>query len=60
MEKESVPEVYIGDITSEEADKAIRSLKGNKAPGLGEISAKLFQTGGGAMVTILIRLFTIC
>ncbi|VDO62386.1 unnamed protein product [Heligmosomoides polygyrus] len=59
-EEESVLEVYMGDITLEETDRAIKSLKGGKAPGLAEISTELLKAGGRAMTTTLTRLFNIC
>lgn len=38
-EEESILKVYMGGVTLEEADRAIRSLKGYKMPGFDEISA---------------------
>ncbi|VDP17289.1 unnamed protein product [Heligmosomoides polygyrus] len=57
-EEESVLEVYMGNITLKKMDRAIKSLKGDKAPGLDEISAALLKAG--AMTTTLTRLFNIC
>ncbi|VDO61039.1 unnamed protein product [Heligmosomoides polygyrus] len=59
-EEESVLEVYMGDITMQETDRSIKSLKGGKAPGLDEISAELLKAGGRAMTTTLTRIFNIC
>ncbi|VDO63484.1 unnamed protein product [Heligmosomoides polygyrus] len=58
--EESVLEVFMGDITLGETDRAIKSLKGGKAPGLDEISAELLKAGGRAMTTRLKRLLNPC
>lgn len=51
--EESVLEVYMGDITLDETDRAIKTLKGGKALGLEEISSELHSAGGCEMTTAL-------
>ncbi|EYC02895.1 hypothetical protein Y032_0097g3003 [Ancylostoma ceylanicum] len=53
-------DVNTGDISVEETEAAIRSLRNKKAPGLDEIPPELLKAGGRTMAEQLTRLFNDC